>query len=123
VTETRLESVLDAARSAEPAALLVDSIQAIASDELESPPGSIGQVRHCANRLVDFAKRTESPLFRCGHATKEGTVPGPRPPARVPRTGMAVRGSVQGGEAEVERMPLYGRSHPGLSTGNIRRWR
>ncbi len=78
VGETRLESVLDAARSAEPAALLVDSIQAIASDELESPPGSIGQVRHCANRLVDFAKRSESTLFLVGHVTKEGTIAGPK---------------------------------------------
>ena len=78
VGETRLESVLDAARSAEPAALLVDSIQAIASEELESPPGSIGQVRHCANRLVDFAKRSESTLFLVGHVTKEGTIAGPK---------------------------------------------
>ncbi|MDQ1347330.1 MAG: hypothetical protein QG573_699 [Acidobacteriota bacterium] len=78
VGETRLESVLDAARGAEPAALLVDSIQAIASDELESPPGSIGQVRHCANRLVDFAKRSESTLFLVGHVTKEGTIAGPK---------------------------------------------
>lgn len=78
VGETRLESVLDAARAAEPAALLVDSIQAIASDELESPPGSIGQVRHCANRLVDFAKRSESTLFLVGHVTKEGTIAGPK---------------------------------------------
>lgn len=78
VGETRLESVLDAARAAEPGALLVDSIQAIASDELESPPGSIGQVRHCANRLVDFAKRSESTLFLVGHVTKEGTIAGPK---------------------------------------------
>jgi len=78
VGETRLEAVLDAARAGEPAALLVDSIQAIASDELESPPGSIGQVRHCANRLVDFAKRSESTLFLVGHVTKEGTIAGPK---------------------------------------------
>ena len=81
VGETRLETVLDAARAVTggvPAALLVDSIQAIASDELESPPGSIGQVRHCANRLVDFAKRSESTLFLVGHVTKEGTIAGPK---------------------------------------------
>jgi len=81
VGETRLESVLDAARAVSDgplAALLVDSIQAIASDELESPPGSIGQVRHCANRLVDFAKRSESTLFLVGHVTREGTIAGPK---------------------------------------------
>ncbi|MEO8277436.1 MAG: DNA repair protein RadA [Thermoanaerobaculia bacterium] len=76
--ETRLESVLDAARAASPAALLVDSIQAIASDELDSTPGAIGQVRHCANRLVDYAKRSEATLFLVGHVTREGTIAGPK---------------------------------------------
>lgn len=58
--------------------LLVDSIQAIASDELEGPPGAIGQVRHSANRLVEYAKRSEATLFLVGHVTKEGTIAGPK---------------------------------------------
>jgi DNA repair protein RadA/Sms len=76
--ETRLDALIGAWESAAPAALLVDSIQAVRSDELESPPGSIGQVRHCANVLVERAKRTGSALFLVGHVTKEGTIAGPK---------------------------------------------
>jgi DNA repair protein RadA/Sms len=78
VAETRLETLLDAVRKSAPAALLVDSIQALSSDDLESPPGSIGQVRHCAHRLVELAKREEIALFLVGHVTKEGTIAGPK---------------------------------------------
>ncbi|MEZ5313413.1 MAG: DNA repair protein RadA [Thermoanaerobaculia bacterium] len=78
VGETGLEALLGAARETAPAALLVDSIQAISSSDLESPPGSIGQVRHCAHRLVEFAKREETALFLVGHVTKEGTIAGPK---------------------------------------------
>ena len=76
--EARLEALLDAARAVAPAALLVDSIQALGSGELESPPGSIGQVRHSAYRLVELAKREEIALFLVGHVTKEGTIAGPK---------------------------------------------
>jgi DNA repair protein RadA/Sms len=76
--ETRLEAVLAACDEVQPEVLLVDSIQALASDELESPPGSIGQVRYAANRLVERAKRGELALFLVGHVTKEGTIAGPK---------------------------------------------
>jgi DNA repair protein RadA/Sms len=76
--ETRLEALLEACERAAPAAVLVDSIQAVRSDELESPPGSIGQVRHCANRLVEMAKVSGASLFLVGHVTKEGTIAGPK---------------------------------------------
>ena len=77
--ETRLEPLLAACSgSPPPAAILVDSIQAVRSDELESPPGSIGQVRHCAHLLVDLAKRSGAALFLVGHVTKEGTIAGPK---------------------------------------------
>lgn len=76
--ETRLEPLLAAFEQASPGAVLVDSIQAVRSDALESPPGSIGQVRHCANRLVEYAKRSGAALFLVGHVTKEGTIAGPK---------------------------------------------
>ncbi len=76
--ETRLEPLLAAVAEARPAALLVDSVQALSSEELESPPGSIGQVRHAAHRLVEVAKRQEIALFLVGHVTKEGTIAGPK---------------------------------------------
>jgi DNA repair protein RadA/Sms len=78
VGETRLEAILDAARATKAGALLVDSIQAIGSEELDSPPGAIGQVRHCAHRLIELAKREEVALFLIGHVTKEGTIAGPK---------------------------------------------
>ncbi len=78
VGETRLEALLAAAAEARPEVLLVDSIQAIGSEELESPPGAIGQVRHAAHRLVELAKRQEIALFLVGHVTKEGTIAGPK---------------------------------------------
>ncbi len=90
--ETRLEALLEAASRAAPAALLVDSIQALSSDELESPPGSIGQVRHCANRLVELAKRSETALFLVGHVTKEGTIAGPKSLEHLVDTVLAFEG-------------------------------
>lgn len=90
--ETRLESLLEACARDEPAALLVDSVQAIRSDELESPPGSIGQVRHCANRLVELAKRGDLALFLIGHVTKEGTIAGPKSLEHLVDTVLAFEG-------------------------------
>jgi len=58
--------------------LVIDSIQTVFSDELASAPGSVGQVRECAARLVRFAKRTNTTIFLVGHVTKEGAIAGPR---------------------------------------------
>ncbi len=90
--ETRLEELLEACSREEPTALLVDSVQAIRSDDLESPPGSIGQVRHCANRLVELAKRSEMALFLIGHVTKEGTIAGPKSLEHLVDTVLAFEG-------------------------------
>ena len=78
VGETDLESILAAAAQAGGAALLVDSVQALRSDALESPPGSIGQVRHAANRLVESCKASGTSLVLVGHVTKEGAIAGPK---------------------------------------------
>ncbi len=78
VGETDLESILAAAAQAGGAALLVDSVQALRSDALESPPGSIGQVRHAANRLVESCKASGASLVLVGHVTKEGAIAGPK---------------------------------------------
>ncbi|MCG8460979.1 MAG: DNA repair protein RadA, partial [Holophagales bacterium] len=76
--ETRLEPVLAAVEGTRPRVLMVDSVQALRSAELEGPPGSIGQVRHCADRLVDLAKERQIALFLVGHVTKEGAIAGPK---------------------------------------------
>jgi DNA repair protein RadA/Sms len=76
--ETALGSVLDVSRRMEPAALVIDSIQTVYTGELESAPGSVGQVRECASELMFYAKRTGVPVFIIGHVTKEGAIAGPR---------------------------------------------
>lgn len=76
--ETSLEGILDAAAKISPDAMVVDSIQTVYTQELLSAPGSVGQVRECAAKLMMFAKRINVPVFIIGHVTKEGTIAGPR---------------------------------------------
>jgi len=76
--ETSLEGIIDAAKKISPDAMVVDSIQTVFTQELMSAPGSVGQVRECAAKLMLHAKRTPVPVFIVGHVTKEGTIAGPR---------------------------------------------
>ena len=78
VGETQLEPILAALDGDPPEALLVDSVQALRSLSLDGPPGSIGQVRHVADRLVELAKRSGTAVFLVGHVTKEGAIAGPK---------------------------------------------
>jgi len=73
-----LEEVLVTLEKTKPKLVVVDSIQTLASEELNSAPGSVSQVRECAGQLVQFAKNTDTTLFVVGHITKEGTLAGPR---------------------------------------------
>jgi len=70
--------VVEAARAARPAALVVDSIQTATVDELEGPAGSVGQVREAAVRLLELAKGERIAVILVGHVTKEGSIAGPR---------------------------------------------
>ncbi len=76
--ETELSRVLDAAGAGGFGAVVVDSIQTIASVEAGGTPGSVTQVRECAGRLLAFAKTTGVPVFLIGHVTKDGTLAGPK---------------------------------------------
>jgi len=76
--ETQLERVLGALEAARPDIAVVDSIQTLWSETLQSAPGSVAQVRECAAQLTRFAKRAGSALFLVGHVTKEGAIAGPR---------------------------------------------
>lgn len=78
VTETSLENIFDHIADITPGLLIVDSIQTIASDDLESAAGSISQVRECAARLLAYAKSTGTPVLLIGHITKEGSIAGPK---------------------------------------------
>lgn len=74
---TNIDSIIDLARDIKPEALIIDSIQVMSTDDLSGMAGSVGQVRECAFRLVQFAKSTNTPTFIVGHVTKEGTMAGP----------------------------------------------
>ena len=78
VTETSLESIFRHIEDVKPGLLIVDSIQTIASDELESAAGSVSQVRECAVRLLKYAKESGVPVILIGHITKDGTLAGPK---------------------------------------------
>ena len=78
LSETQLEDVLHAADELQPQVLVVDSVQTIYTSELPSAPGSVGQVREVAGRLMVHAKRTGIPTFLIGHVTKDGAIAGPR---------------------------------------------
>lgn len=78
VCETSLERIFDHIEKVRPTLLIVDSVQTIASDALESAAGSVSQVRECAARLLQFAKQTSTPVILIGHITKDGTLAGPK---------------------------------------------
>jgi DNA repair protein RadA/Sms len=78
LAETSLEQVLEQIQKLQPLAVCIDSIQTIFTEDLGSAPGTIGQVRECAARLVMTAKRVGVPTFLIGHVTKEGALAGPR---------------------------------------------
>ncbi len=78
VAETDIEAVTAMADSMRPQAMIVDSIQTMASPDFSSAPGSVGQVREATMRLMALAKQTGVPVFLIGHVTKDGTIAGPR---------------------------------------------
>ncbi|HEX5436897.1 MAG TPA: DNA repair protein RadA [Gemmatimonadaceae bacterium] len=78
LSETQLETMIATAAAAEPAAMFVDSIQTVFTADLDGAPGSVGQVRECAARLMRFAKDTGTAVFVVGHVTKGGGIAGPK---------------------------------------------
>ena len=76
--ETSLEKIFTHIQEQDPGLVVIDSIQTIATDEVESSPGSISQVRECAAALLRFAKTSGIPVILIGHINKEGTLAGPK---------------------------------------------
>ena len=76
--ETHLEQIIRYQKEYDPQVIVVDSIQTVFSEHLESAPGSVSQVRECAQRLMRLAKETQVPVFLVGHITKEGSLAGPK---------------------------------------------
>ena len=76
--ETSLQRIFEYADELSPELLIIDSIQTIATEDVDSSPGSITQVRECAASLLRFAKTSGTPVILIGHINKEGTLAGPK---------------------------------------------
>jgi DNA repair protein RadA/Sms len=76
--ETSLPHIAQAIADTGPRLVVIDSIQTVGDPALSSPPGSVGQVRGCANQLVAIAKERDIAVVLVGHVTKEGGLAGPR---------------------------------------------
>lgn len=78
LTETSLEAIFEHIKEVQPQLVVIDSIQTIATEEVDSSPGSISQVRECAASLLRFAKSSGVPVILIGHINKEGSLAGPK---------------------------------------------
>jgi DNA repair protein RadA/Sms len=78
LTETNTKNIFSITESLNPTVVIIDSIQTLFSNQMESAAGSIGQVRQCAGELMRFAKETDTPVFLIGHITKDGMLAGPK---------------------------------------------
>jgi DNA repair protein RadA/Sms len=78
IAEIQLERIAAALDAQRPEVAVVDSIQTLWSEALQSAPGSVAQVRECAAQLARHAKKSGTALFIIGHVTKEGAIAGPR---------------------------------------------
>ena len=78
LTETQVESILKIAQAEKPKVMVIDSIQTVYTESIQSAPGGVAQVRESAAQLVRYAKQTGTALFLVGHVTKEGALAGPR---------------------------------------------
>jgi len=78
LSETAVTRIFSIAQEMQPKVIVIDSIQTVYSDQLQSAPGAVGQVRECAAQLVRFAKQTQTTIFLVGHVTKDGALAGPR---------------------------------------------
>jgi DNA repair protein RadA/Sms len=78
LTETTTQIIFKQIEQLKPDILIVDSIQTLYSNNIESAPGSVSQIRECAGELFRFAKETGTPVFLIGHITKDGIIAGPK---------------------------------------------
>lgn len=78
LTETSVERIIAKAQQQPPQVMVIDSIQAVYTELLQSAPGAVSQVRESAAQLVRYAKQSGTALFLVGHVTKEGALAGPR---------------------------------------------
>ena len=78
LTEISLESIFKQIEKIKPQILIIDSIQTLKTDLIDSAPGSISQIKTCTSELINFAKKTSTPVIIVGHITKDGNIAGPK---------------------------------------------
>lgn len=78
LTETSIQSIFQEIKRLQPQLVIVDSIQTIQSNLIDSSAGSVSQIRECAAEFQRFAKETNTPVFLIGHITKDGSIAGPK---------------------------------------------
>lgn len=78
LTETSINAIFGHLKNLKPQVIIVDSIQTLHTDIIDSSAGSISQIKECANQLQQFAKITNTPIFLIGHITKDGQLAGPK---------------------------------------------
>ncbi|MDO5509256.1 MAG: DNA repair protein RadA [Weeksellaceae bacterium] len=78
LTETNVGKILQHAQRIKPDLMIIDSVQTLQSDYVESGPGSVSQIRESAMEMIKFAKKTQVPVILVGHITKEGVIAGPK---------------------------------------------
>ena len=78
LTETKTQNIFRQILEIEPDIVIIDSIQTLHTDYIESSAGSISQIRECTAELIKFAKETNTPVLLIGHITKDGTIAGPK---------------------------------------------
>ncbi len=76
--EAMMEKVFEQIKAVQPGLVIIDSIQTMATELVESSPGSVSQIRECAALLLKFAKESNIPVILIGHITKEGSIAGPK---------------------------------------------
>ena len=76
--ETNTQNIFQQINEIQPQLVIIDSIQTLHTNVIESSPGSVSQVRECAAEFLRFAKETNTPVFMIGHITKEGSLAGPK---------------------------------------------
>ena len=78
LTETKTQHIFKQIETLEPEVVIIDSIQTLHSDYVESSAGSISQIKECTSELIKFAKETATPVILIGHITKDGHIAGPK---------------------------------------------
>lgn len=76
--QTSIDQIISELQKLSPAFVIVDSIQTLVSDQMDSAPGTVSQIRHCTLELVRYAKANAVPVMLIGHITKDGSLAGPK---------------------------------------------